>query len=179
MTEWRAVVGHEGQYEVSELGEIRGLARIDARGNRRNARALTAVVDSNGYKRVRLTRNGKGRTPTIHRLVLEAFVGPCPEGMEACHNDGCRSNSSLANLRWDTKKANWADSLAHGSRQPGIENPHAKIGAVDAERILDLKRAKVSDRKIARWLGVSNGTVWNVRRGLTRFSQLVQPRALN
>lgn len=50
----------------------------------------------------------------IHRLILETFVGPCPGGMECCHNDGDPTNNALSNLRWDTSKANKADMAKHG-----------------------------------------------------------------
>ena len=78
----------------------------------------------NGYPTVNLARGGKKTACKIHRLVLEAFVGPCPEGMLACHNDGDRANSRVENLRWDTPKANSDDTLRHGTRAMG-----AKCGA--------------------------------------------------
>ena len=43
-------------------------------------------------------------TRSVGRLVLEVFVGPCPPGMEACHNDGDPHN-------------NWLDNNGH----PGTE----------------------------------------------------------
>lgn len=51
----------------------------------------------------------------VHRLVLEAFVGPCPEGMEGCHGDGDPTNNSLGNLRWDTATSNQLDKVRHGT----------------------------------------------------------------
>ena len=57
---------------------------------------------------------GIGGTKYIHRLVLEAFVGPCPEGMETCHNNGVRTDNRLENLRWDTSSANNDDIVKHG-----------------------------------------------------------------
>lgn len=53
----------------------------------------------------------------IHSLVLEAFVGPRPDGMEGCHNDGDPANNHLANLRWDTRAANNQDTLRHGRHE--------------------------------------------------------------
>lgn len=53
-------------------------------------------------------------TRYVHQLVLEAFVGPRPEGMEACHwNDVCTDNR-LENLRWDTTSANRHDQVRNG-----------------------------------------------------------------
>lgn len=58
---------------------------------------------------------GKSHTRYVHRLVLEAFVGPCPPGMVACHNDGDSANNAVGNLRWDTVKNNIGDKYRHGT----------------------------------------------------------------
>jgi hypothetical protein len=50
----------------------------------------------------------------VHVLVLEAFCGPCPEGMEAAHWNGVRSDCRLWNLRWATRAENQADKVRHG-----------------------------------------------------------------
>lgn len=55
------------------------------------------------------------RTRKIHHLVLEAFVGPRPDGLETCHNDGVPANNWLTNLRWDTKPNNAKDRRVHGT----------------------------------------------------------------
>lgn len=46
---------------------------------------------------------------------MEAFVGPCPEGMEVCHNNGDCTDNRLENLRYDTKSANMLDRVRHGT----------------------------------------------------------------
>ncbi len=66
-------------------------------------RSLKPIL-RDGYPTVNLSRSGTKAARRIHRLVLEAFVGPCPEGMVACHNDGSRTNNDLANLRFDSNR---------------------------------------------------------------------------
>jgi len=56
----------------------------------------------------------KQKLVKVHRLVLLAFVGAPPKGMEACHYDGDPQNNNLSNLRWDTAKENWVDRKRHG-----------------------------------------------------------------
>ena len=58
---------------------------------------------------------GRDDQRLVHRLVLEAFVGPCPEGMECRHLDGNPGNNRLDNLAWGTPKENFADSMRHGT----------------------------------------------------------------
>ncbi len=60
------------------------------------------------YLRVTLSKNGKQYRLKIHRLVLEAFVGPRPPGHVACHKDGDKLNNCLDNLGWVTRKECYA-----------------------------------------------------------------------
>lgn len=107
--EWRPIKNFHG-CEVSNLGRVRS-NRSSHKGYFRHLRILKGTISKNGYHYVNLD----GIPKTIHCFVLEAFVGPCPEGMEACHWDGIRSNNRLPNLRWDTPKANHEDSVRHGT----------------------------------------------------------------
>ena len=75
-------------------------------------RRLKPHPQSRGHCTVDL---GKRNTRFVHRLVLEAFVGPCPDGMECRHLDGNPGNNRLENLAWGTPKENAADSIRHGT----------------------------------------------------------------
>lgn len=116
--EWRAISGAEGQYEVSNLGRVRSLDRIETRSNgvqyHRRGRILKPFKgDAYGHKVVSIGKRGRRY---IHVLVLEAFVGPRPSAAhEACHNDGNAQNNAAVNLRWDTASSNQRDRLIHGT----------------------------------------------------------------
>ena len=111
MTErWLPVVGYEGLYEVSDLGGVRRVVADDA-----EPYVLKASANKKGHLHVSLSRDGERKDFLVHRLVLIAFVGPCPEGMEACHNDGRPANNVVSNLRWDTQSANTFDRVKHGT----------------------------------------------------------------
>ncbi|MFJ4997129.1 NUMOD4 motif-containing HNH endonuclease [Microbacterium sp. NPDC088619] len=116
---WRPVVGFEGIYEVSDQGNIRSLTRIDPHPRlgevHRLGKRRSLIEMGNGYMRVMLSSGGKKSQVSVHRVVLEAFVGPCPPGMEACHANGIRGDNRLSNLRWDTRVSNAADRAQHGN----------------------------------------------------------------
>jgi uncharacterized membrane protein len=115
--EWRAVVGFPG-YEVSDLGRVRSLDRIDSRSRKLKGRILKQFRDGDDrYPFLRLSRDGNAATIRVHVLVLEAFTGPRPAGFDACHNDGDKLNNTLANLRWDSKSENMLDVVRHGHHQ--------------------------------------------------------------
>lgn len=123
--EWRPVVGYEGRYEVSNLGRVRTVPR---QGRRKfipgKPRKLSEL--STGYLNVQLCDGSSVKNHLVHRLVLSAFVGPCPNGMMACHGDGNRKNNHVSNLRWDTATANQHDRRAHGTLACGWSSATAK-----------------------------------------------------
>jgi hypothetical protein len=142
--EWRPVAGFEGLYEVSSNGRIRSLDRWAVQLNRgtmcrrfiRGAELKNSV--SRGYTVVNLWSDGKPLKRGVHRVMLEAFVGPCPDGMEACHNDGQKSNNVIANLRYGTPAENGQDKVRHGHSRPGSQNRLAKL---NERKVLEIRGA--------------------------------------
>lgn len=65
--------------------------------------------NSKGYLRVGIG----GKRYFVHSLVLEAFVGPCPEGFECNHKDRNRSDNRLENLEWVTHQDNCRNTSSH------------------------------------------------------------------
>lgn len=116
---WLPVVDYEGLYEVSDMGSVRSLDRVVRQRGRKDrffpGVTLAAATNIHGYPMVALCRNGRARSFKVHRLVLEAFTGPAPEGHEACHNNGNRGDARLVNLRWDDHSSNMRDRRRHGS----------------------------------------------------------------
>lgn len=116
---WLPIPGFEGHYEVSNRGRIRSVPHVIHREDGRCRRvgwelkALNPGAD--GRVCASLLKEGKSLNVRVHRLVLLAFVGPPPPGMECCHNDGDASNNRLENLRWGTKSDNMHDRVRHGT----------------------------------------------------------------
>lgn len=120
MTEerWLPAVGWEGLYQVSDYGRVKSLQRyVRCRDGVRlvRERILKPYTQRTGYRTVLLAVDGRKKTRSIHQLVLEAFVGPRPADMVACHNDGVPNNNHVANLRWDTQSNNLFDAVRHGT----------------------------------------------------------------
>lgn len=90
-------------------------------------RLLAQTPDKDGYLIAKMQRDGKQYTRKVAKLVLEAFVGPCPRGFQACHNDGIKQNNAVTNLRWDTRKGNEADKIRHGTLAAGERSGNARL----------------------------------------------------
>lgn len=113
-----------------------------------------------GHRYVSFWKDGKSYKRYVHRLVVEAFLGPIPDGMQVCHNDGDPANNQLENLRVDTAKGNAADTVKHGTRVNGERNGHAKLTKADVDRIRSLAGSRRGiQRELACYYGVSEVTI--------------------
>jgi len=137
--EWRAVPAYEGLYEVSNMGHLRSVPRLRSFGDHQRQVGGNVLRrkprKGDGYIRVVLYRGEEREEHPLHRLVLEAFVGPCPSGMEACHNNGIRADCRLSNLRWDTRSGNSNDKHAHGTMVRGEAFHSAKLTEAQVQAI--------------------------------------------
>lgn len=107
--------------------------------------------------------DGQKKNFKVHRLVLQAYVGPCPEGLECCHNDGNPSNNKLENLRWDTKQNNVKDKRRHGTILSGEKAGSSKLKEKD---IIDIKTLRettdLSYSKIGKIYNVDGSTIYKI-----------------
>lgn len=77
---------------------------VERQLNEKSREKVKHHVLPNGYHCVNVKLdNGKWRTLLVHRLVLEAWRGPCPEFYTAHFKDNDRSNNALTNLEWAFK----------------------------------------------------------------------------
>lgn len=107
---WLPVVGWEDRYEVSDLGRVRGIRRQGTKGG-----LIKTTVDPRGYVRVGLWRPLTRRfNRFVHQLVLEAFVGPRPEGLQTRHLNDVKTDNALTNLCWGTPSENGYDQVRNG-----------------------------------------------------------------
>lgn len=167
MESWREIPGYEGQYEASNIGRVKSLPNT--------AHKATIILSpirhhKGGYLMVNLHKAGRSKNHFVHRLVLASHVGPCPAGMEGCHNDGDPENNALANLRWDTSAANNADRRRHGRRLAprGESHPCARLTDEQVRAIRDEPSVRGSGVALARRFGVTPNTVYRIRSGRRR-----------
>lgn len=175
MEEWRPVVGVEG-YEVSNLGRVRSLDReiecphwdkyakrfVMTRRRLRGRLLRPGPQAPCGHLSVCL---GRGNSRLVHVLVLEAFVGPKPEGHEGAHWDDEPENNRLENLRWATRGDNLRDAVRNGRKAAGESHPLAKLTTEAVREIRLAPRRYGVVAAFARRFGVSESTIRQARDG--------------
>ena len=168
---WRPVLRAEGAYEVSSTGRVRSVERLvravwknGAKGQRRaSGRILRPTFNPKGYAQYNIHR----RTRLGHHLVLEAFVGPRPAGLECRHLNGVRNDNRVENLAWGTAQQNADDVAAHGSRRFGETNPASRLSDADVVEIRQLA-GKIPMAELAARYGCSRQHIGKIQSGKRR-----------
>lgn len=171
MTEerWLPVPGYEGSYEVSDQGRVRSLdRRVNVRGRwGPETRFYKGTVrepcagGTNKYLMVVLSVNNRQCTRTIHSLVLEAFVGPCPRGEEGRHLNCTHYDNRLTNLAYGTRRKNREDSRAAGTLAMGEQIAQHKLTTAE---VLEIRAAPGRHEDIAGAYGVSRTQISRIKR---------------
>lgn len=161
--EWRPISGYEGRYDISNDGEVRSWLQRGRHERSTEARILAQTVTPKGYRLVHLRSSAsKGKSYSVHRLVLLAFVGPCPEGMEASHLNGDSADNRIENLAWESSKKNHARKKLHGTYQTGEKVNSAKL---DWEKVRAIRAAhkKIKATELAAMYHVHVATIHRVQ----------------
>ena len=129
---WKPVVGYEQLYEVSDQGRVRSVerTRIDTTGRTYSyvGTVLRPAPKASGHLAVSLSDGGqRGKTFDIHRLVLDAFVGPRSGDEEARHLNDNPADNRLVNLVWGSRSSNSFDRVRNGIH-PMASKTHCKRG---------------------------------------------------
>ena len=160
---WRPIPGWQG-YEVSNHGAVRSWKFCRRSPGDVLPRPLQSCALPNGYLQVTLKDRGIRANRYLHRLVMEAFHGPPPIGMEVAHNDGDQCNNHLDNLRYATPIDNCADTERHGHRVRGAKQHMARLTEAEAVALLTHPG---SHSDAAKACGVSYHLAYCLRTGRT------------
>ena len=109
---WKDIKGYEGYYQVSNLGRVRSLKRVVGAGKNANhsTQTLNGRILKSAYTKKYVTtilsKDGKTKCFSVHKLVAEAFI-PNPDNLPCVnHKDENKHNNKVDNLEWCTYKYN-------------------------------------------------------------------------
>lgn len=161
---WKPVRGYEELFLVSNMGRIKAI-----NWNRSGKeRMLGLSVKSDGYYKPTLYKDGKYKTLRLNRIVWEAFNGDIPDGMVVDHINFDRADNRLSNLqllsRGDNsrKRVEGANERAKRAAQDALGIPVLQLD----KNTGDVIREWPTMREAERCLGLSNGSIYRVCRGI-------------
>jgi len=164
---WRTVVGHPN-HEVSSHGRIR--RSVDSR-RYKHGFVLKPYINKQGYMQTTIDR----KCYRVHRLMLAAFVGPCPPKHQCNHKDGDKTNNHVSNLEWVTHSENMYHAFKTGLvSKRGEKNPQSKLKEGEVWLIKKLLKShlcqkgvkgKLKQRKIAKMFKVGVATISLIKSG--------------
>lgn len=98
--EYRAVIGYEGLYEISNFGNVKSLNRVDSMGRVVEETIKAQHIGTTGYPAITLNKEGKKKTKVVHQLVAESFLNHIPDNYNGVvnHLDNIKTNNRLDNL---------------------------------------------------------------------------------
>ncbi len=125
MEQWKDIVGYEGKYQVSDLGNVRSLSFSRTGG----CKPLKPSTIAAGYRTVILSINNIQRAFSVHKLVALAFLGPCPDGYEIDHINRDKTDNNIENLRYATKRENAWNRANDSSTPLGVDKRGSRYKA--------------------------------------------------
>lgn len=166
---WLPVVGYEGYYEVSDIGNVRRVLRPDSLGRPRRCGVLRNALDR-GYHRVSLSKNDKPKGFAVHRLVAAAFLGPPPSPAHVVnHKDGVKANNRPSNLEYLTSAENTRHAVRLGLHAAGDRHGMAKSSETQRDAICREWKQGMSITRLAAVSGLSETRVSRMVRRKVRL----------
>jgi len=160
---WRSIPGYEGIYAVSDTGDVMSM---DYKGSGLPG-IMKQSADRKGYLHVCLNKGREVRR-SVHRLVMEAFVGPRPDGFHINHVNGVKTDNRVSNLTYCTPRENNVHALQTGLRtNRGEKHSRAKLTEANVQDIRALLVAGKTQTEVARMFNVHPTAISHIKRGKT------------
>lgn len=145
MTElWKDISGYEGLYQISNLGNVKSLERINRNGRLVHERILIPSVGGSGYLQVNLSKDNKAKIHQIHRLVAMKYIDNPENKQQVDHIDNIKSNNCAKNLRWVTPKENMNNIITKNTL---LNRPERKLTEEWKQRISEGMKGRVFSKE--------------------------------
>src|SRR5574343_436118 len=167
---WKDIVGYEGLYQVSNLGNIKSLPKQWKCGGSNaplkefshNGKILKPLLSSNGYCGVCLYKNNKVSRLSVHRTVADAFIDNFGNKPQVNHINGIKTDNRAENLEWATNSEN----MNPGSGLKGEKNHSSKFLNSEVVELRKLINSKLyTQKQLASVYGVTQATISVIKLG--------------
>lgn len=158
--QWALVDGYKEEYKVSSFGRVESLARDiyykNGRVHKNKGRMLKIQKNPKGYAIVVLSKEGRSKTVTVHRLVARAFIKNHSKKSQINHKDGDKANNRVENLEWCTGSENMVHAVESKlyTAVKGSRHYNAKLKEEDILYIRKLPSRGIPYKQIAEMYNV-------------------------
>jgi hypothetical protein len=169
MEYWRDIPRYTGLYQASSEGRVRGLDRQGADGRQLKGRVLKAHFQTS-YLAVVLRKDNRNWNERVHVLVLEAFHGVRPPGLEGGHRNHVKTDNRADNLEWITHSEN------NGAVRHDPNMPRSSQRKLTADQMHLVKQMALEGNQtmveIGRLFGIDQSTVWCIKVGRRNYANV-------
>ena len=170
MEVWKDIIGYEGLYQISNLGNIKSYPK---KYQHCDTVILNPSTNQYGYKYVCLYKNGKCKNYLIHRLVAMNFI-PNPDNLpQINHKDENKINNCVNNLEWCSNEYNAAygtrnirNSITQGTKISQYDKHNNYIASYhsinQAAKITGISQGNISS-VIQRRRKSAGGFIWKIK----------------
>lgn len=174
---WKDIIGYEGRYAVSNLGNVKSLHFYGKNCNTKDngAKMLKPILKSNGYYVVSISQ----RQVHVHRLVAEAFIDnpdnkPCID-----HINTITTDNRVSNLRWCTPKENLLNPISSKRRLEGVRRVSKGKFGVESHKHRSIFQYSLEGKFIKEWgcisdasraLGIDTGCLTRAAQGKQAYT---------
>jgi hypothetical protein len=123
MEVWKDVIGYEGIYQINKNGDVMSLKRKTTGTFTTIDKIIKKQIDLKGYFVYKLSKNGKTKTKSLHRILAQSFIKNPNNEKCVNHKDGNPLNNDISNLEW----CSYSYNSLHGYRSNGRKNPRRKL----------------------------------------------------
>ena len=121
---WKPILNYEECYEISSLGIVRNIKR---------KKSIKSFLRGKYYS-VALSKYGKIKQFSLHRLLAEHFIDNPENKPTVNHKDGNKFNNDLSNLEWATR----SEQIIHAMNILGFI-PH-KVVCNYTDKLKEIRR---------------------------------------
>lgn len=133
---WRELPS-DSRYEISDLGRVR---------NKKTGVIRKPSSTPAGYQVIVLSyKDKKSKGVYVHREVMIAFKGGCPDGLNVSHINGNNRDNRLCNLCYETQFENIKRKKMHGTQTCGQTHGTAKL---TAKQVAEIRKKREEGMKL-------------------------------
>jgi len=157
---WKDVLGYEGIYEVSNLGNVKSLNY----NHTKKERILKKCNGTQNYHIVCLHKEGSSKTRKVHRLVALSLI-PNPDNKpQVNHIDGDKQNNKIENLEWVNNSENQLHAFKY-KLQKSIKGEKRYCAKLIEKEVLEIRISKLKGIELAKKYNISRSSISAIKTG--------------